>query len=124
MIKAKYSGQCKECGSTWRVGDDLYYQKTPKALCTDHECFTQQGGSAGFQTSFQRKDRDTIVVKLPDVVASDSVKTLAELHQQFFITAHHLALSYYPEEDITGDRFGQIRSKIIDQLLTLRGNDQ
>jgi|TARA_Y100000590_G_scaffold467051_1_gene644495 hypothetical protein len=123
MIKAKYNGQCKNCGSSWAVGDDLYYQKNPKALCTDHECFTEQGGTAGYKSSFQKKERDTIVVKLPEITASDGVKMLAELHQQFFLTAHHLAMSYYPEEDITGDRFGQIRSKIIDQLLTLRGNE-
>ena len=61
MIKAKYDGQCKICGAVWNVGNDLYYQRMPKAICTDHECYTEQGGKNGFQTSFKRKERDTIV---------------------------------------------------------------
>ena len=78
MIKAKYDGQCKICGAVWNVGDDLYYQRTPKAICTDHECYTEQGGKNGFQTTFKRKERDTIVAKIPDIEVSDDIKIQAD----------------------------------------------
>ena len=52
MIKAKYDGTCKICGAVWNVGNDLYYQRTPKAICTDHECYKEQGGKDGFQSTY------------------------------------------------------------------------
>ena len=31
-IKGKYAGNCKICGSDWRVGEEIFYQKDPKAI--------------------------------------------------------------------------------------------
>lgn len=121
MIKAKFRGDCKICGSTWSVGDDLYYQKTPKAICGNKECFTEQGGSISTyqQSTFKNSDRDTIITKVPDVDVSDSVKQMADNWMQYFVTAHHMAKAIYPEQDVNTHVFGQIRSKIIDQLLEI-----
>ena len=113
-IKAKYDGGCKLCGESWNVGDDLFYQKTPKAICADEECFKQQGGSV--REYVVRKD-DVIITKIPDVEVGDSVKQVAEILQQYIVVAHHLTKSLYPELDVNTHTFGQIRSKIIDQLL-------
>ena len=116
-IKAKYDGACKLCGAVWNVGDDLYYQRTPKAICTDHECYTEQGGKNGFQTSFKRKERDTIVAKIPDVDVSDDIKIQADVLRQYIVVANAVAKDLYPEQDINTHVFGQIRSKLVDQLL-------
>jgi hypothetical protein len=113
-IKAKYDGGCKICGGSWNIGDDLFYQKNPKAICSDEQCFKQQGGIVKEFTV--RKD-DVIVTKLPDVEVGDSVKQIAEVLQQFIVVAHHLTKSMYPELDVNTHTFGQIRSKIVDQLL-------
>tara|TARA_R100000808_G_scaffold9592_2_gene26219 strand:- start:13493 stop:13870 length:378 start_codon:yes stop_codon:yes gene_type:complete len=113
-IKAKYDGNCKICGSIWNVGDDLYYQKTPRATCSDEECFKKQGGT--IRDFVVRKD-DVIITKIPEVDVGDSVKQVAEVLQQYIVVAHHLTKSLYPELDINTHTFGQIRSKIIDQLL-------
>ncbi len=43
-MKTQYPGTCKLCGAIWKVGDDIFYQKDPKAICSDEECYTQQGG--------------------------------------------------------------------------------
>lgn len=43
-MKTQYPGACKLCGAIWKVGDDILYQKDPKAICSDEECYTQQGG--------------------------------------------------------------------------------
>tara|TARA_B100000029_G_scaffold512332_1_gene608667 strand:+ start:1246 stop:1623 length:378 start_codon:yes stop_codon:yes gene_type:complete len=113
-IKAKYDGNCKICGSIWNVGDDLYYQKTPRATCSDEECFKKQGGTI---RDFVVKKDDVIITKIPEVDVGDSVKQVAEVLQQYIVVAHHLTKSLYPELDINTHTFGQIRSKIIDQLL-------
>jgi hypothetical protein len=115
-IKAKFDGLCKICGSDWIVGDNLYYQKNPKAICSDEKCFNQQGGTVSSFNSYANKS-DVIITKIPDVDVSDSVKQIAEVLQQFVVVAHHLTKSMYPELDINTHVFGQIRSKMIDQLL-------
>tara|TARA_B100001750_G_scaffold144681_1_gene115524 strand:- start:13151 stop:13537 length:387 start_codon:yes stop_codon:yes gene_type:complete len=112
-IKAKYDGACKFCGEEWIVGDDLYYQKNPKAICSDEPCFNQQGGVV---KSFTYKKDDVIITKIPDIDVGDSVKQVAEMLQQYVVVAHHLTKSMYPELDVNTHTFGQIRSKIIDQL--------
>ena len=113
-IKAKYVGGCKICGESWNVGDDLFYQKNPKCICVSEECFKQQGG---FVKEFVVHKDDVIVTKLPEIEVSDSVKQVAEILQQFIVVAHHLTKSMYPELDVNTHTFGQIRSKIVDQLL-------
>ena len=40
-ITAKYNGQCKICGDEWNVGESIFYQKEPKAICGDKECFEE-----------------------------------------------------------------------------------
>ena len=115
-IKAKYDGLCKLCGSDWIVGDNIFYQKNPKAICADEKCFNQQGGTLSSFGSYGNKS-DVIITKIPDVTVSDSVKQVAEVLQQFVVVAHHLTKSMYPELDVNTHVFGQIRSKMIDQLL-------
>lgn len=113
-ITAKYDGQCKICGSVWNVGESIFYQKLPKAICLDEQCFKQQGGIA---KEYTVKKDDVIITKIPDIEVSDSVKQVAENLQQFIVVAHHLTKSLYPNLDINTHTFGQIRSKIVDQLL-------
>ena len=117
VIKAKYSGSCKLCGTTWEVGDALHYQKTPKAICGDPACFQSQGGSLTSQSSFTPSRQDVVLFKVPDVEVADSVKQMADVLLQYVVVAHHLTKDLYPELDISSQTFGQIRSKFVDQLL-------
>ena len=116
-IKAKYDGLCKICGTDWIVGDQICYQKNPKAICGDENCFKQQGGTISSFGSYSANKTDVIITKIPDVEVSDSVKQVAEVLQQFVVVAHHLTKSMYPELDVNTHVFGQIRSKMVDQLL-------
>ena len=75
-IKAKYDGACKFCGEDWVVGDNLYYQKNPKAICSEESCFKQQGGTVS--TYGFNKNADVIVTRIPDIEVGDSVKQVAE----------------------------------------------
>ena len=67
MIKAKFAGNCKICGAMWAVGDDICYQKSPKAICSDKECFKQQGGTISTyqQATFNLTYIDFIKTKVP-----------------------------------------------------------
>ena len=122
-MTAKYRGDCKVCGSEWKVGDQIIYQKDPKVICTDESCYSEQGGSItkSFQSSFtkpaQSYQRPKIKFVVPDIEVPDGVKTCAEMLQQTIVVAHHLAISMYPDLDTEDQTFGQIRSKLVDQIL-------
>ena len=128
IISAKYKGDCKNCGSDWQVGSQICYQKEPKAICSDKERFTEQGGTIETSRSQGNARVDManswtknkpITVKLPECNIDDKIKQTSELWDQFFVVAHHRAHDLYPEEPTTSDRFGQIRSKMMDQFMKI-----
>ncbi len=49
-MKSQYAGKCKgfknSDGNTiihsWEIGTDIFYQKEPKCICSDKECFDAQ----------------------------------------------------------------------------------
>jgi hypothetical protein len=122
-ITAKYAGMCKICGSDWAVGNPIFYQKEPKAICVDEGCYNEQGGNLTktFQSSFNQSSsykKENLKFVLPDIEVSDGVKACAEMVQQVIVVAHHLTISMHPELDTESNTFGQIRSKLADQILT------
>lgn len=124
QIKGKYSGNCKICGSTWAIGELVWYQKTPKALCVNEECFIQQGGTKdqGFKPAFRPTDpRSVIITNVPQVKISNDTCMIADLWRQYFRQAHELTKETYPQEDVNADRFGMIRQTILNQLVNLAG---
>jgi len=118
-INAKYEGRCKICGSNWSVGDEIFYQRTPKAICQSKECFKEQGGSLFDQQTFNGSKNESIVTKLPDCQVSDEIKKLTEIGDQLFVTAHYWTKDRYPAEEVTSDRFGRIRSQNMSFLIQL-----
>ena len=118
IIKAMYDGGCKMCGSSWRVGDDISYQRNPKAICSDKECFKEQGGTmAGSQSTMAGAFGSSIVTNLPDCTVPDDVKKLTDILDPIFLTAHYWTKERYPAEEVTSDRFGRIRSQNMGYLL-------
>ena len=90
-ITAKYAGMCKVCGSDWSIGNQIFFQKEPKAICTDEGCFSEQGGSISksFQSSFTRTpqtyQKEKIKFIIPDIEIPDGVKACAEMLQQTIV---------------------------------------
>ena len=125
-IKAKFDGGCRTCGEEWKVDDDIYYQKTPKAICIEERCFSEQGGKVsewkpktGGSSNYNTQSDANLKMDIPDVPVSDGVKQCAEMVLQCLVTAHHMTKSLYPKLDEETHTFGQIRSKITDQLLSV-----
>lgn len=50
QMTSKYSGNCSNCGKSWNADENIFYQKDPKVICKDKECFEFNGGKL-----FQRK---------------------------------------------------------------------
>ena len=119
QISAKYDGYCKICGSTWKVNDSIFYQKNPKAICAEKECFKEQGGTLFDQKSFSGSRNESIVTNLPECTVPDEVKKLTDILDPIFLTAHHWTKDRYPAEEVTSDRFGRIRSQNMGFLLQL-----
>lgn len=125
-MSAKYKGDCKSCGEEWVVGNQICYQKDPKAICVSEECFKEQGGTiekGGFNNQSLTGSGWTrskpIITKLPDCEPDDKIKQTADIWDQFFVVAHHRVHDLYPDEPTTSDRFGQIRSKMMDQFMVI-----
>lgn len=116
-IKAKFKGNCKLCGATWNVDDAVHYSKTPKAICTDEECFKTQmsnANSSGRESSFSK----TITTVKPDVEVPSYMTEAMEKVVQGIAASHDVVKILYPDLDENTHTFGQIRSKLVDQLFT------
>ena len=123
QITAKFNGNCKMCGNTWRTGEQVWYQKTPKAICIEEVCYTEQGGTKDArQTAFKMNDpRSIIITKVPEVRISEDTIMVADLWRQYFRQAHELTKEVYPQEDLSTDRFGMIRQTVLNQLVHMAG---
>jgi len=122
-ITAKFDGSCKNCGSDWRVGQEIFYQKTPKAICSEKECFLHQGGTVN--DAFGKKafgnPANIIITQVPEVKISEDTIKIGNLWKQYFREAHELTKDVYPKEDVSSDRFGMIRQTVLNQLVHLAG---
>ena len=117
-LVSRYAGTCKHCGVGWKVGDDIYYSKDPKISCTSEECFETQkknappGGSFGRQSSYNK----TIITVCPDVEVPAPMTETMEKVVQGIAASHKVVKALYPDLDENTHTFGQIRSKLVDQL--------
>ena len=122
-ITAKFEGSCKNCGSDWKVGNEIFYQKTPKAICIEKDCFLNQGGTVN--DSFGKKafgnPANIIITNIPEVNVSEDTIKIGKLWQQYFKEAHELTKMVYSKEDVNSDRFGMIRQTVLNQLVHLAG---
>ena len=45
QMNAKFDGKCYKCLKTWKKDNPIFYQREPKAVCCDKECFEKHGGT-------------------------------------------------------------------------------
>lgn len=116
-IKAKFSGHCKLCGEEWEKDFDIHYSREPRAICVDEKCFNEQKKKSGNVVSSYKQE---IVTIRPDVKEDGFFKALEKSEDVLLCCiakAHDMAVALYPELDTNTNTFGQIRSKLADQLL-------
>jgi len=117
-IDAKFKGTCRHCGTTWGVGEPIHYSKEPKVVCTSEECFKTQmtnAGSSGRESSYQAKTINTV---RPDVEVPAFMTESMEKVVQAIAASHDIVKVLYPDLNENTHTFGQIRSKLVDQLFT------
>lgn len=115
-ISARYKGTCKHCGNEWKVDEQIHYSKDPKATCTDEACFETQKSKApstGDKGSFYNKTINTVK---PDVEVPSFMTEAMEKVVQGIAASHDVVKILYPDLDENTHTFGQIRSKLTDQL--------
>lgn len=115
-IKAKFAGNCKSCSNDWGVGDEIHYSKDPRAICTDEQCFNKQKAN-GSGAVASRYSAPTFEIVNPNVDVSPEVKASGELVLQAITVAHAMAQTLNDGIEINSHTFGQIRSKLTDQIL-------
>ncbi len=129
-LTSKYKGSCKFCGSEWNVGVPILYQKNPKAICSEEECYKEQGGTISEYKPFNKpvsnssgggfnSSDPTLKMELPTVEVPDGIKIAAETVLQAFVTAHHMTMTLYPSMDENTHTFSMIRSNLVDKILTV-----
>jgi len=117
-LESRYPGTCKHCGVGWKVGDQIHYSKDPKITCTSQECFETQKANApassfgGRQSSYNKN----ITTVCPDVEVPVAMTEKMEKVVQAIAASHKAVKGLYPDLDENTHTFGQIRSKLVDQL--------
>jgi type IV pilus biogenesis protein CpaD/CtpE len=114
-LESRYPGTCKHCGVGWKVGDQIHYSKDPKITCTSQECFETQKANApasGRESSYNK----TITTVRPDVEVPAPMKEALEKVVQALAASHDVVKILYPDLNENTHTFGQIRSKLVDQL--------
>ena len=95
----------------------------------DEECFKAQGGSLEFRSNWNKPSQQTsfyrekIKFNLPQVEVPEGITQSAETLVAVITKANQLAKMFYPELDSESQVFGQIRSKLVDQLLVVIFNE-
>jgi len=134
QLTAKRAGTCPECGNSWQVGEQIFWDRAVKnsaggnVTCTSDECFKQHGGtitpfvpkgttpSSG--KSWSKPQLDLTFVIPAKVEDPELDKTVIAL-MQIIARADLAAGALYPNLTKTSDTFGMIRSKLADQLIAV-----
>lgn len=127
ILTSNFKGKCKECGTEYGSGDAIFYDKVKGIACVDRHCAVKRGWSetrAGKpinQSTFPSRQKSSFKeeVDLTFVIPKEAPVVADERFLEFLNRANTLAEKMYPNLDRKSNTFGQIRSKILDQLIAL-----
>jgi len=128
---AKKAGTCPKCGNTWNIGETIFWDRNVKntaggnVTCSSESCFGEQGGKitpfikstpqSGF-TGFKKEFLDLTFI-LPIKEEDADLDGAAKKVKQAIARADLIVGELYPNLKKTSDTYGQIRSKLADQIL-------
>jgi len=135
-IAAKFASQCPECGATWSTGAPIFYDKFVKNskgksfACTNEDCAKEHNVSvtgsfvpqrttvnnASYTDKFMSSNPE-LNATIPNMTISEGMVRAGEEVKALISLAHSIAGEMYPNIPENSHTFGQIRSKLVDQLL-------
>ncbi len=134
-LSAKRAGTCPECGSSWNIGEDIYWDRAVKNsaggnfCCSSNECFTKNGGTItpftpkartpSYASPYKAKEFLDLTFVIPAKVDNKQIDNNKTHLLQVIARADLLASELYPNLKKTSDTFGMIRSKLADQLIAV-----
>jgi hypothetical protein len=141
QLIAKRAGTCPKCSKAWNVSESIYWDGKQKnqagfsVTCTDQKCFESQNGtitpksSSGFGNTtypsrYQREQLD-VTAKLPVGYESNKeIDSAAAVVLRVITKADKIASDMYPNLKHDTNTYGQIRSKITDQILSVHNHTE
>ncbi len=140
QLIAKRAGTCPKCSKAWNVSESIYWDGKQKneagfsVTCTDQKCFESQNGtitpkSSNFGTTsypsrYQREQLD-VTAKLPVGYESNKeIDSAAAVVLRVITKADKIANDMYPNLEHNTNTYGQIRSKITDQILSVHNHTE
>lgn len=142
QILAKRAGTCPACNNAWKTNENIYWDSKVKnssgfsVTCTDQKCFSSQGGTItprNFQPSYKStypsrnsyREREDVTATLPDDYESNpDIDKAANTVLRVITKADKIASDMYPNLQHNTNTFGQIRSKLADQILAVYNNTE
>lgn len=144
MLNAKKAGTCTECNTAFKVGEQIYWDAKVKTragtsvVCKTLDCFKEQGGviTPSSQSTFNSnpsfstrtfhkfgnsgfRESEDVAAVIPNSIPSAVVKKSAEKLKEYIVQAEELVKEMYPNLKAGSNTRGQIRSKIVDQLIQI-----
>jgi len=126
ILDAKFPGHCEECGDKFTKGERFYYSKDPKISCKNETCAKEQGWeqSSSFKGGFRKEKSDKPFWNRPELTAQipegGVIEGVTPKYMEYLRTADAIVGMLYPKlKDNDANTFGQIRSKILDQLIAI-----
>lgn len=142
QISAKFASTCPDCGASWKTGESIFYDKFvtnskgKSFACTDAECakehkvvvsgtFTPGRPSSTTTSGYSYQDKfmtanTELNAVIPNVAIGSQLVDAGEIVKATISLAHSIAEEMYPGIPANSHTFGQIRSKLVDQILAVR----
>jgi len=122
QITTQYRGSCHECDEAWKPGDKIYFDGDHKnsvgksTVCTDIDCFKEQGGKLDTDSSSEYKFNPPKKINTDVMIQLD---TNDEIMDTIIVKADNKTKELYPNLKGDSSVFGQIRNSWIDKYLKL-----
>lgn len=101
-MKSNYAGKCKGMKTEqgiiiheWKPGDEIFYQKDPKCICINEECFKKQQENASGQTLSNK----TVAVPQRDL-ETRTKDAREQLEMLWPMCLQKACVIYHPDYDI------------------------
>ena len=141
QLIAKRAGTCPKCKKAWNVSESIFWDGKQKneagfsVTCTDQQCFESQNGvitpkSTGFapqypSRGFSPREQIDVTAVLPVGYESNKeVDHASSVVLRIITKANKIVSDMYPNLKHDTNTYGQIRSKMTDQILSVYNHSE